>query len=101
MLEVGLPMYVKRIEIENNGPIRYLNYAFPFDDDNKPKPVVFVGRNGSGKSILLSHIANAMIAARGAVYDDADVDEGKVFKYRSSTYILYGETYYRSYVYFD
>lgn len=94
-------MYLRRIEIENNGPIKYLNYSPPFDIEDRPKPVVFVGRNGSGKSILLSHIVNAMISAKSAVYTDSDMEENKVFKYRSPGYIMHGENYYRSHIQFD
>ncbi|WP_048655332.1 AAA family ATPase [Sinorhizobium fredii] len=94
-------MYLKRIEIENNGPIEYLNYEFPFDDEARPKPVVFVGQNGTGKSILLSHIVNAMISAKSAVYNDTEVEKGMVYKLRSASYISHGKDYYRAYVYFD
>ena len=46
-------MYAKRIQIDNYGPIDQLDITFPFEGDI-PKPVVLVGENGSGKSILLS-----------------------------------------------
>ena len=52
-------MYAKRIQIDNYGPIDQLDITFPFEGDI-PKPVVLVGENGSGKSILLSHIVNGL-----------------------------------------
>ena len=45
-------MYVKRIVLENVGPIQKIDYEFPFEPEGNPKPVVLVGPNGSGKSIF-------------------------------------------------
>ena len=56
-------MYVKRIRLENYGPIPNLDIELPFDGD-RPKPIVLVGENGSGKSIVLSHIVNGMLEAK-------------------------------------
>ncbi len=98
---MGCEMYLRRIELENTGPIDLTNYHFPFNEDGNPKPVVFVGRNGAGKSILISHIVNAMIVAKGSVFSDSEVEEGKVYKLRSPTYIRHGKDYYRAYVHFD
>ena len=55
-------MYTKKVQIMNYGPIGHLDIDLPFDGD-APKPVVLVGENGTGKSILLSHIVNGMAAA--------------------------------------
>ena len=80
-------MYVKRIQIANYGPIDQLDITFPFEG-NTPKPVILVGENGSGKSILLSHIVNGLISAKNRVYPDTpEVEEGKVYKIRSGFYI--------------
>lgn len=86
-------MHLKFIELENTGPIDHLRYDLPFTDNQNPKPIVFVGKNGSGKSIVLSHIVNAMILAHGTVFDDTDVAEGKVYKLRSGNYIRYEQNY--------
>ena len=56
-------MYVKRVHIENYGAINSLDISFPFDGST-PKPVVIVGINGSGKSLVLSHIVNALISTQ-------------------------------------
>ena len=86
-------MYVKRIRLENYGPISNLDIKLPFDDDH-PKPVVLVGENGSGKSIVLSHIANGMLEAKHAAYPKSrEVDEGMVFKIRDGKYIAVGAQY--------
>ena len=83
-------MYTKRVQIINYGPIDQLVIEFPFDGE-APKPVVIVGRNGSGKSILLSHIVNGLISAQGCAYPETpEVETGKVFKLRDSSYIRSG-----------
>ena len=83
-------MYVKRIQIVNYGPIERLDISLPFDED-KPKPVLLIGENGSGKSIVLSHIVNALLQAKDRVFPDStEVEPNKVFKLRSSSYIRVG-----------
>lgn len=87
-------MYVKRLQLVNYGPIRDLDIRFPFDGE-RPKPVLLVGENGSGKTIALSHIVNAMVTAKNAIYKESnEVDAGKVFKLRSSYYVSVGREYY-------
>ncbi len=86
-------MYVKRVHIENYGAIDSLNINFPFDG-SKPKPIVIVGVNGSGKSLFLSQIVNALISIQVEAYPDSpEVESGKVYKLRSSQYIRSGREY--------
>ena len=67
---------------------------FPFEGDT-PKPVVVVGGNGSGKSILLSHIVNGLLVAKERAYPEAtEVEKGKVYKLRSNQYIKAGQEFY-------
>ena len=83
-------MYTKRIQLINYGPIDRLDIVCPFDGD-KPKPIIFVGENGSGKSVLLSHIVNGMLLAQQVAYPDTpEVAAGKVYKLRSPLYIKSG-----------
>ena len=87
-------MYTKRIQLTNYGPIEKLDFEFPFHEAT-PKPVVLVGENGSGKSILLSHIVNGLLSAKDIVYPETpEVTPGKVYKLRSSSYIKPGSEYY-------
>ena len=84
---------MKRIRIENYGPIPNLDIDLPFDDD-RPKPVVLVGENGSGKSIVLSHIVNGMIEAKHVAYPQSrELDKDKVFKMRDGKYVAVGSDY--------
>ena len=94
-------MYAKRIQIDNYGPIDHLEITFPFEGV-LPKPVVLVGENGSGKSILLSHIVNGLLAAQSNIYpENPEVEAGKVYKLRSPFYIKSGREFYFSRVEFE
>ena len=94
-------MYARRAQIVNYGPISQLDIDFPFDGD-VPKPVVLVGANGSGKSILLSHIVNGLVSAKDRAYPETpEVETGKVFKVRSGSYIRSGTEFYFSKVDFE
>ncbi len=87
-------MYTKRAQLVNYGPIDRLDIMFPFEGDS-PKPVLLVGENGSGKSILLSHIVNGLVTAKNVAYPATpEVETGKVYKLRSSSYIKSGSEYY-------
>ena len=87
-------MYAKKIKILNYGPIEDVDITFPFNGDN-PKPILLVGENGSGKSILLSTIVNGLMLAQGVVYPGSgEVDRGKVYKIRDPSYIRSGNEYY-------
>ncbi len=94
-------MYAKRIQIDNYGPIDHLDFAFPFEGD-APKPIVLVGENGSGKSILLSHIVNGLIAAQSSIYRETpEVEVDKVYKLRSNSYVKSEKEFYFSRVDFE
>lgn len=94
-------MYTKRIQLINYGPLEKLDIELPFEGAT-PKPVVLVGENGSGKSILLSHIVNGLIVAKGVAFPESpEVELGKVYKLRSNAYIKPGSEYYFARVDFD
>ena len=86
-------MYVKRILLENVGPIHRLDIPFAAADEGPVKPAVFVGGNGSGKSILLSYIVNGLLLAQNAIYENSELKKHKVYKFSSSGYIKSGEVY--------
>lgn len=94
-------MYAKRIQLFNYGPIDRLDIAFPFKGTT-PKPVLLVGENGSGKSILLSHLVNGLLSAQRVAFPEVpEVQEGKVYKLRSSAYIKSEGTFYFARVDFE
>lgn len=86
-------MYFKKIEIENVGPIEHLLIDFPTSDSGAHKPLIIVGENGAGKTILLSYLINTLLTAKQVPFDDAEVDHGRVYKYRSAQYIKSGSNY--------
>lgn len=94
-------MYTKRIQLINYGPVEKLDIEFPFKGQT-PKPVVIVGTNGSGKSILISHIVNGLLSAKGIAFPETpEVEVGKVYKLRSNLYIRPGSEFYFGRVDFD
>lgn len=86
-------MYLKEIVIEKYGPIDSVTIPFNFDNNGKPLPLIIIGKNGSGKTIVLSHIVNSLIAAKQIIYENCEVEIGKVYKFRSPRYIKSGELY--------
>lgn len=75
-------MYLRSIQLRNTGPIQELDLILPFTGEN-PKPLVLVGRNGGGKSTVISFIVNALVALKQQVYEDVEIDKGKVYRIRS------------------
>ena len=53
-------MYLKNILINNIGPISDFKYDFRFENNN-PVPLIVIGENGKGKTILSSYIADFFI----------------------------------------
>lgn len=93
-------MLFKKVEICNVGPISGLTIELPKEGDI-PKPLIVVGENGAGKSILLAHLVNTLVVGKQEVYEDVEIEKGKVFKYRSPNYIKSGEYYSFSNVEFE
>ena len=86
-------MYLKKLKLENVGPIKNLEIEPSFINEN-PKPLVLVGQNGSGKSIALSFIANFLLNLQQHIFDNTEIEKGKVFKLRSGIYIGPNAPYY-------
>ena len=95
----GVNMYLEKINIQNYGPLKHFVLDMPFNKDengNKttPKPLVIVGKNGTGKTVILSHIVNGLIALKQNAYDDNEVERNFVYKIRSPFYINNARFYY-------
>ena len=85
-------MYISKIAIQNYGPLVNFNLEMPFNKEDgewgkTPQPLIIVGPNGTGKTIILSHIINSFLTAKTQIYDDCEIPKGKVFKVRSPFYI--------------
>lgn len=48
----------------------------PFTDQGKPKPIVLVGKNGSGKTILLSSIVDSFYEFAADAFEDVASKSG-------------------------
>ena len=54
-------MYIDSINIYNIGPIDKCTIRSKFDESGNPYPIVIIGDNGKGKTILSSYIADSII----------------------------------------
>ena len=86
-------MYLTNIEIKNIGPIDQLNLEIQAPKGRAPLPLVFVGTNGSGKSLVLAQIVSALINAHNSTYEDSDTEKGRLFKLMHRSYIRHGTNY--------
>ena len=59
-------MYLSKIILENQGPIK----NFELDLNNSTQPIILVGENGTGKTVLLSYIADALYEFGKQSYKD-------------------------------
>lgn len=81
-------MYIKSIEIKNYGPIDNLYIKPRFNEDGSPMPVILMGKNGSGKTLILSHILQALLNNKSKIYENIPEKEKQQFyKIISSSYI--------------
>ncbi|WP_374357787.1 AAA family ATPase [Pseudoduganella danionis] len=61
---------LKRLLIENSGPIEFLEIPFDYTEHNLPKPLVLVGENGSGKTTTLSFIVDSLLQLASTKFKD-------------------------------
>lgn len=81
-------MYLKNIQIDNYGAILKLNIELPFNDDGTPKPVVLVGKNGSGKTLLTSSIVDSLIQIkRSEFHSITETKDNSYYKAGKKDYI--------------
>jgi hypothetical protein len=63
-------MFLERVFIANVGPLERLSFEMPFDATRRPKPAIFLGSNGSGKTNLLAVITDALFEMEAAGHND-------------------------------
>ena len=84
-------MYLSNIHIENYGAIEHIEYKCKFDEEGNPLPIVLIGRNGCGKTLLLSNIIHSLIEMKRKLYDKLpEVKENNFYRVGSLTYVKEG-----------
>lgn len=89
-------MYINELNYRNVGPISQLDFVFRRNAEGVPVPTVFVGKNGSGKSILLSNIVDAFYEIANIEYKNVTPSWGlghQYYKTISDTQIQIGQSY--------
>ena len=73
-------MYLQSVTVKNYGPMEDFHYQLPFKEDGLPKPVVFTGQNGAGKTLLFSNIVNSLVEIKRSFYNKLqEVNENNFF----------------------
>ena len=87
-------MYLKNMHIENYGPIEKLQYTCKFDENGNPQPLILIGRNGCGKTLLLSNIIHGLIEMKRKNYNTImEVEKDNYYRVGSMSYIKEGTLY--------
>ncbi|MHA3082625.1 AAA family ATPase [Acinetobacter sp. ANC 5383] len=63
-------MYLRNLHIRNIGPLENLDIELELKENLDPKPVILVGKNGSGKTYTLSYIVDAFYELAKQQYSD-------------------------------
>jgi len=105
-LKRGEEMYLRKMLYKNVGPINELKIETSFDQQGNPKPLILVGENGSGKSLLLSNIVDSLYELASQAFDDARVADGygggqKYYKVMSNNQIPHNSNYLCVYIEFQ
>lgn len=57
-------MYIKKIQLQNYGPIENLLIEPKFDSTGNPLPLLLLRKNGTGKTLFLGNILDSFIEFR-------------------------------------
>ena len=86
-------MYFESVDINNYGSISDFHYHFRFDKNGHPVPLVLIGENGSGKTLTITNLVDALIEIKRNTYGEAlfEVEKNNYYKAGSKSYILSGQ----------
>ncbi|MEZ2300482.1 MAG: AAA family ATPase [Microcoleus sp.] len=68
-------MYLRECLIENIGPISALDITLDLDTLGNPKPLIMVGKNGTGKTIFLAYILDALAELAKKKFSDIAIGQ--------------------------
>lgn len=74
-------MYLKELAIKNIWPINELHVKLPFDENNNPKPIIFVWENGTGKTVLEAQIIDWLYELFSKSFNDIAKYDWVIKKY--------------------
>lgn len=82
-------MYLKSIFMKAYGPIENLSYTFRYDENKNPVPLVLIGKNGCGKTLLFSNIVDMLVEAKRQIYPGGilEVSQNNYYRVGSKNYI--------------
>ena len=81
-------MYIRKIQVKDYGAIEKVDYTMPFSEEGNPLPVVLVGKNGTGKTLLLSNILHSLIEIKRQFYTQlSEVSGNNYYRAGSKKYI--------------
>ena len=63
-------MYIKNVDIINYGSIKSFQYQARYNDQGNPIPIILLGKNGSGKSLVLANIVDSLIQLKRGLYPE-------------------------------
>lgn len=93
-------LYLKKIKMQDYGAISNFEFVCQFDNKGNPNPIVLVGKNGSGKTLLLSNILHSLIEIKRNLYSEIpEVDGNNYYRVGTKDYIKDNEEF--SYVNLD
>jgi hypothetical protein len=72
-------MYLRECLIENVGPISLLDISLDLNSEGNPKPLIMVGKNGTGKTIFLAYILDALAELAKSKFRDISVGQRQDF----------------------
>jgi predicted ATP-binding protein involved in virulence len=68
-------MYLRECLIENVGPITELDVSLALDTSGNPKPLILVGKNGTGKTIFLAYVLDALAELAKKKFSDITIGQ--------------------------
>ena len=85
-------MYLKNISAKSYGPIDNLSYSFRNDENGNPVPLVIIGKNGCGKTLLFSNVVDMFVEMKRKLYSQGilEVNENNYYKVGNLSYIKKG-----------
>lgn len=86
-------MYLNKLIIKNYGPITNLEYDIRLNNEGNPVPLVLIGKNGSGKTLLITSIVDMFVEAKRKLYPNGilEVNSNNYYKKGNRSYIKHNE----------